>query len=105
MKHAGIAAAAGVLVVLVHSTAIAQKVDPEWAKSEAKKLGCVNCHNFDKQEKVGPGWAEVAAKSGGKSPAELATSVKSKPVHASVLKKTNDKGLNQLTQWILTLGK
>jgi cytochrome c551/c552 len=98
-------AAAGIFVVLFHSTAIAQKVDPEWAKSEAKKLGCVGCHSFDKQEKVGPGWAEVAAKSSGKSAANLAASVKSKPVHANVLKKTNDKDLNRMAEWILTLGK
>lgn len=103
MKRTIIAAAA-VFAVLFHPTAMAQKVDPAWAKSEVTKLGCLNCHNLDKQEKVGPGWAEVAARFKGKG-ADLAASVKSKPVHASVIKKSNDKDLNQITEWILTLGK
>jgi hypothetical protein len=62
------------------------------------------CHNLDKQEKVGPGWAEVAARSGGKSPVPgCLGQVEAR--HASVIKKTNDKDLNMITQWILTLGK
>jgi cytochrome c len=104
MKHAGIATAAGILVVLFQSTAIAQKVDADRAKSEAKERGCLNCHDIDKK-KVGPALQDSAAKFKGKSAADLAASVKSKPVHANALKKTSDKDLNLMAQWILTLGK
>ena len=104
MKHAAIATAAGILVVLLQSTAIAQKVDADRAKSAAKEHGCLNCHDIDKK-KVGPALQESAAKFKGKNAADLAASVKSKPVHADSLKKTSDKDLNLMAQWILTLGK
>jgi cytochrome c len=104
MKRAVIAAAAGVLVVLFQSTAIAQKVDVERAKSGAKERGCLNCHDVDKK-KVGPALQDSAAKFKGKSAADLAASVKSKPVHESSLKKTSDKDLDLMARWILTLRK
>jgi cytochrome c len=104
MKRAVIATAAGVFLVLFHSTAIAQKVDAEQAKSEAKERGCLNCHDIDKK-KVGPALQDSAAKFKGKRAADLAASVKSKPVHANALKTTSDKDLNLMAQWILTLGK
>jgi cytochrome c len=104
MKRAVIATAAGLFVVLFHSTAIAQKVDAERAKSEAKQRGCLNCHDIDKK-KVGPALQDSAAKFNGKSAADLAASVKSKPAHANALKQTSDKDLKLLSEWILTLGK
>jgi len=104
MKRAVIATAAGILVVLFHSTAIAQKVDAERAKAEAKQRGCLNCHDIDKK-KVGPALQDSVAKFKGKSAADLAASVKAKPVHANAVKQTSDKDLNLLAQWILTLGK
>ena len=104
MKLQIIATAAGIFAVLIHSTAIAQKVDAELAKSEAKERGCLNCHDIDKK-KVGPAFQESAAKFKGKSPADLAASVKSKPTHAGALQKTSDKDLNLIARWILTLGR
>ena len=104
MKHAAIATAAGIFVVLFQSSAIAQKVDADRAKSEAKERGCLNCHDIDKK-KVGPALKESAAKFNGKSAADLTASVKSKPVHANALKMTSDKQLNLIGEWILTLGK
>lgn len=98
------ALAAGIFLALFHSTAIAQKVDAEQAKSAAKERGCLNCHDIDKK-KVGPGFQESAAKFKGKSPADLAASVKSKPAHAGTLQKTSDKELDLIGRWILTLGK
>jgi cytochrome c len=97
-------AAAGIFAILFHSTAVAQKVDAELAKSATKQRGCLNCHDIDKK-KVGPAFQESAAKFKGKSAAELAVSVKSKPAHANSLKQTSDKDLNLMVQWILTLGK
>jgi cytochrome c len=104
MKRAVIPIAAGIFAVVFHSTAVAQKVDAERAKSEAKERGCLNCHDIDKK-KVGPAFQDSAAKFKGKSAADLAASVKSKPVHAGALQKTSDKDLNLIAQWILTLGK
>jgi len=104
MKRAVIATAAGIFAVLIHSTAVAQKVDVERAKSQAKQRGCLNCHDIDKK-KVGPAFQDSAAAFKGKSAADLAASVKSKPVHANALKQTSDKDLNLMSQWILTLGK
>jgi cytochrome c len=104
MQRAVIPIAAGILAVVFHATAVAQKVDAEQAKSEAKERGCLNCHDIDKK-KVGPALQDSAAKFKGKSAADLAASVKSKPVHENSLKKTSDKDLNLIARWILTLGK
>jgi cytochrome c len=104
MKRALIATAAGVFLVLFHSTAVAQKVDAELAKSAAKERGCLVCHDIDKK-KVGPAFQDSAVKFKGKSPGDLAASVKANPVHKSALQKTSDKDLNLMVQWILTLGK
>jgi len=105
MKHAFLAAAvAGVLVIPFYSTALAQKVDADQAKSQAKKSGCLNCHDIDKK-KVGPAFKDSAAKFKGKSAADLSASIKSKPAHATALKQTGDKDLKLVTEWILTLGK
>jgi len=101
MKHPIVAAVAGVSFALFQCVALA--ADAEWAKSEAKEHGCLNCHNLDAKKKVGPGWADVAAKNSGKSASDLAASVKAKPVHAGVLKKTSDKDLGLMVEWILTL--
>ncbi|MGB5079837.1 MAG: cytochrome C [Burkholderiales bacterium] len=98
------AAAAGILIVPFYSTALAQKVDADKAKSEAKKRGCLNCHDIDKK-KVGPALQDSAAKFKGKTAADLSASVKSKPVHAGALKQTADKDLKLMSEWILTLGK
>lgn len=103
MKHAITATSVGIAFALFQPAAIA--VDADWAKSEAKEHGCLNCHNMDAKKKVGPGWAETAASYKGKSAADLSASVKAKPVHASALKKTSDKDLGLMTEWILTLAK
>jgi len=103
MKHAVIAATAGLTLILFQSTAVA--VDAEWAKAEAKEHGCLNCHNIDAKKKVGPGWADSAAKFKGKTAADLAAAVKAKPVHNSSMKKTSEKDLNLMSEWILTLGQ
>jgi cytochrome c len=94
---------AGIAFALFQATANAA-VDEEWAKGEAKEHGCMNCHNID-TKKVGPAWKDMGAKYKGKTAADLAASVKSKPVHAAVMKKTSDKDLGLMTEWILTLGK
>ena len=103
MKQALITIAAGIAVAMFQSTAYAE-VDAEWAKSEAKEHGCLNCHNID-TKKVGPAWKDMSAKYKGKTGADLAAAVKSKPVHAAVMKKTSDKDLGLMAAWILTLGK
>ena len=95
--------AAGIAMALFQTTTYAA-VDEEWAKAEAKEHGCMNCHNID-TKKVGPAWKDSGAKYKGKTAADLAASVKSKPVHAAVLKKTSDKDLGLMSEWILTLGK
>jgi len=105
MKPAIIAAAAaGILFVPFYSTALAQKVDADQAKSQAKKSGCLNCHDIDKK-KVGPAFKDSATKFKGKSAADLSASVKSKPAHAAALKQTSDNDLKLVSEWILTLGK
>jgi len=95
--------AAGIAIALFQSVASAA-VDEERAKGQAKELGCLNCHAID-TKKVGPAWKDMGAKYKGKTAADLAASVKAKPVHAAALKKTNDKDLGLLSEWILTLGK
>jgi cytochrome c len=105
MKRPFLAAAvAGVLVIPFYSTALAQKVDADQAKSQAKKSGCLNCHDIDKK-KVGPAFKDSAEKFKGKSAADLGASIKSKPVHNAALKQTGDKELKLVSEWILTLGK
>ncbi len=100
MKKVLIVAATGIAALMFQTAASAQ-VDAEWAKGKAKELGCFGCHDIDKK-KVGPAWKDVAAANAGKSAADLAASVKSKPVHATVVKKAGD-DLPKLTAWILTL--
>lgn len=100
MKRVLFVAATGIAVAFFQSAACAQ-VDADWAKTKAKEYGCFGCHDIDKK-KVGPAWKDVAANYAGKSAADLAASVKSKPVHASVVKKAGD-DLPKLTAWILTL--
>ena len=93
--------AAGFAMALFQTATYAAP-DKEWAMSEAKEHGCLNCHAVDKK-KVGPAWQDVGAKYKGKTAADLATSVKGKPVHAAVMKKTSDKDLGLMTEWIMTL--
>jgi len=103
MKQALITIAAGIAVALFQTTAYAA-VDAEWAKAEAKEHGCLGCHAIDKK-KVGPAWDAVGTSYKGKSAADLAASIKAKPVHAGVMKKTSDKDLGLMSEWIMTLGK
>jgi cytochrome c551/c552 len=103
MKLALIAIAAGIGVALFQTAAYAE-VDAEWAKAAAKEQGCLTCHAIDKK-KVGPAWQDVGAGYKGKKAGDLAASIKSKPVHAGVLKKTSDKDLGLMAEWILSLSK
>ena len=91
--------AAGIAFALFQTTAYAQS-----AEARAKENGCLNCHAID-TKKVGPAWKDMGAKYKGKKTADLAASIKAKPVHAAALKKTSDKDLGLMTEWILTLGK
>ena len=89
--------AAGIAFALFQTTAYAQS-----AEAQAKAHGCLNCHAID-TKKVGPAWKDMGAKYKGKKAADLAASIKTKPVHAATLKKTSDKDLGLMTEWILTL--
>jgi cytochrome c len=100
MKHALIVVATGIAAALFQTAACAQ-VDADWAKAKAKEYGCLGCHDIDKK-KVGPAWNGVAANYAGKTADDLAASIKSKPVHASVIKKAGD-DLPKIAAWILTL--
>ena len=91
--------AAGIAFALFQTTAYAQSQE-----ALAKENGCLNCHAID-TKKVGPAWKDMGAKYKGKKAADLAASIKTKPVHAAALKKTSDKDLGLMTEWILTLGK
>lgn len=68
----------------------------------AKSHGCLTCHAVDKK-KVGPAYKDVAAKFKGKSVDALMADMKSKPVHKSVLKKTDDAALKEILGWVLSL--
>ena len=104
MKHpVTIAAAAGVTLLFFQAVASAA-VDEAWAKKELKGHGCLTCHSVDKK-KVGPAYKDVATMFKGKTPAEVAATMKSKPQHKGVLKKTADKELEMMIEWILTLAK
>ena len=91
--------AAGIAFALFQTTAYAQS-----AEAQAKENGCLNCHAID-TKKVGPAWKDMGAKYKGKKASDLAASIKAKPVHAAALKKTSEKDLGLMTEWILTLGK
>jgi cytochrome c len=93
---------AGIAFAVFQTTAYA--ADEAAAMAAAKQSGCLNCHAVD-TKKVGPAWKDAGAKFKGKSAADLAASVKSKPVHAAVVKKTSDKDLGVMSEWILTLSK
>ena len=88
--------------ILVWQTSSYAAVDEKMAVAEATEHGCLKCHTVD-AKKIGPAYKEVAAKYKGKTPAELATMMKSKPVHAAVLKKVDDPHLKMLTEWILSM--
>lgn len=103
MKQTLITIAAGIGVALFQTAAHAQ-VNAEKAMAEAKQHGCLDCHAVDKK-KVGPAWRDVGAGFKGKNAGDLAAAVKAKPVHAGVMKKTSDKELGMLSEWILTLKK
>ena len=103
MKHPMIAIAAGIAIAVFQTVASAE-VDAKWAQAELKQHGCLTCHAIEKK-KVGPSYQDVAAKFKGKTAADVVTSMKSKPEHASVLKKTSDQDLNKMSEWILTLSK
>ncbi len=95
--------AAGMAFAMFQATANAA-VDEEWAKSGAKEHGCLNCHAIDKK-KMGPAWQDVGAKYNGKTAADLAASIKGKPIHAKPTKDMPAKEVEQMAEWILTLAK
>ena len=102
MKHALMVTAAVLAAALIQPAARA--VDADAAKSSARESGCLNCHDMEKK-KAGPALQESAAKFKGKSAADLAAAIKAKPAHAGSMKKTSDKDLGAMAEWILTLGK
>jgi cytochrome c len=71
-------------------------------KDEAQKAGCLSCHDVDKK-KVGPSYKDVAAKMKGKKADEAVAAMKAKPVHKSVVGKSNDASLKQIMEWVLSL--
>ena len=104
MKHSAVlATVAGVTLVLFQSIASAA-VDEEWAKKELKGHGCLTCHSIDKK-KVGPAYKDVRGMFPGKTAAEVMAEMKTKKQHAGVLKKTADKELEMMVEWILSIGK
>lgn len=103
MKHPLIAIAAGIVVAVFQSAAIAG-LDKESAHEELKQHGCLMCHAVDRK-KVGPAYKDVAVKFKGKSLKEAVAEMKSKPPHASVLKKTSDHDLDMMIEWIMSLSK
>ncbi len=102
MKRAVIATAAGIFVVLFHSTAIAQKVDAERAKSGAKQHGCLNCHDIDKK-KMGPGFKDVAAAHKGKAgdEAALVAKITGGKDHPPI--KASEADVKTLVKWVLAM--
>jgi cytochrome c len=103
MKHPMISIAAGIVIAMFQTVASAE-VDAKAAQAELKEHGCLTCHAIDKK-KVGPAYQDVAAKFKGKTVADAVASMKSKPEHGGVLKKTQDDELNMMIEWILTLSK
>ena len=102
MKRVLIAAVAACAAAFIQTGARAQQVDAKWAQAEAKEHGCLNCHAVD-AVKVGPAYKSVGEKFKGKAAEEVIASMKTKPVHITVLKKASDKDLTLIAQWILTL--
>lgn len=68
----------------------------------AKEHGCLTCHDVDKK-KVGPSYKDVSAKLKGKKVEDGMAAMKAKPVHKSVLEKTNDSALKEIIQWVMSL--
>jgi cytochrome c len=96
MRKILIATAAGAAVMLFQPAARAAD-----AQAALKEHGCLACHDVDKK-KVGPAYKDVSAKYKGKKVEELMASMKSKPVHKSVLGKTDDAALKSMLEWVLT---
>lgn len=104
MKHPFILAATTGIAIAFLQTVASAAVDEAWAKRELKGHGCLTCHSIDKK-KVGPAYKDVAVMFKGKTPAEVAAEMKTKKQHAGVLKKTADKELEMMIEWILSLAK
>lgn len=103
MKHLVLATAAAAAIAVFQTVALAAP-DAESAKADLKEHGCLMCHSITKK-KVGPAYQDVAAQFKGKTAADLMAAMKSKSVHASVLKKTDDSELKEMIEYILTLSK
>lgn len=101
MKRAMITAVAGFALVLFQPVANAE-VDAKWAQAEAKEHGCLNCHAIEKK-KVGPSYESVSKKFKGKTVGDAVGSLKTKPVHESVIKKVSEQDLKLIVEWILSL--
>lgn len=101
MKRAFITTSLGIAIAVLQSTACAE-VDATLAQSKAKEYGCLICHATDKK-KVGPAYQAVSEKFKGKNANDVMVSMKSRPAHESVLKKTSDDSLKVIFEWILTL--
>ncbi|HEX9811437.1 MAG TPA: c-type cytochrome [Burkholderiales bacterium] len=104
MKHPLIIAAAAGVAVAFYQTVASAAVDEAWAKKELKGHGCLTCHAVDKK-KVGPAYKDIAVTFKGKTPAQVAATMKTKKEHAGVLKKTADGELEMMIEWILSLAK
>ena len=99
MRKIMLATVAGIAVAAFQAPAAAA-ADEKLAQAEFKEHGCLVCHDVDKK-KVGPAYKEVAAKNKGKKTEELMASMKSKPVHKTVLQKTEDPSLKVIIEWVL----
>lgn len=104
MKHPIIAIAAGFAIALFQNVALSAALDAESAHEELKEHGCLMCHAINKK-KVGPAYKDVAVMFKGKSLADAVKEMKSKPVHASIIKKTSEHDLEEMIGWIMTLAK
>ena len=99
MKRIAIAAALGIGAAVFQTSGIA--ADAKLAQAALKEHGCLACHEADKK-KVGPSFKDVSAKFKGKQAEDVMASMKTKPVHKSVLQKTSDPSLKVIMEWVLT---
>ena len=100
MKRILTLAASGAVAFFLHTGAYA--VDAKKAMDEAQEHGCLKCHDVDKK-KVGPSYKDISAKLKGRKVDEAMAAMKGKPVHKSVLGKTQDSSLKEIMEWVMSL--
>lgn len=94
MKRVLITSLAACAAAFIHTGAYAQQ-------TEAKELGCLNCHAID-EDKVGPSYKSLSAKYKGKSADDVVGAARKVAVHKASFKKASDQDLKMIVQWILT---